>query len=183
MVDGAQELNSAGTSRQSHSGLEHPIFWAEGVGMWMRCSGRMLGMQTAHRRWCQQSCQQNQAGKPCGAAVGNLQTNPRPWVIHAQGCVSLHSFICAFLTFPYGPLPCWESPSWGRQGISFWVSQHVTSTTKALKASGLCPALSSLEGGETAKTYLCRAQHSRNLRVKKPQKPKRRTTPIDAAEI
>lgn len=134
-------------------------------GMWMRCSRRRLGTQTAHRRWCPAKlCQQNQAGKPCGSAEGSdLQAIPHPWVIHAQRCVSLHSLICAFLTQPI--------PMLGkrRQGIPFWVSQHVTRATKALKASGLCPALSSSEGGEPTNTHWCRAQHSRNLQSKTPK--------------
>lgn len=70
-------------------------------GMWMRCSRRTLGMQTAHGRWCQQRCaSRTRLANP----VGNLQTIPRPWLIPALGCVSLHSLICAFL-------PHWENPS------------------------------------------------------------------------
>lgn len=93
------------------TGLEHPIFWA----------GRIWGVDEVQQEGVgnADSTQETVPSKALPAEavwqtlwnskpVENLQTTPCPWVVHAQGCVSLHSLSVHSL---HSPLPCWESPS------------------------------------------------------------------------
>lgn len=80
------------------------------LGLQMRSTVRMPGMQPAHRRWCQQICasgQQNCAGKPLWCSSGEPANYPSSW------CgLSMHNDLLAQgAAFPYSTLalPCWES--------------------------------------------------------------------------
>lgn len=82
------------------------------LGLRMRCRVRMLGMQPAHRRWCQQiysSGWKNCAGKPLWCSSSKPADHPLSW--HE---LSMHNDVltqgAAFSHSTLAP-PCWKSPS------------------------------------------------------------------------
>lgn len=82
------------------------------LGLRMRCRVRVLGMQPAHRRWCQQissSGWKNCAGKPLWCSSGKPAEHPLSW--HG---LSMHDDVlaqgAAFSHHTLAP-PCWRSPS------------------------------------------------------------------------